>query len=247
MKESNRWEENEPPVYTMTDRFVNVAGRKLRVWTCNGKDYVLGKEHQYVPVSKLETAKDISQEEKKPKEKMVYQGVEIVSSDERQTKESLPSAREEMMVEEESDRRIIENASKKAEILADIIEKKKLYSVIKGKKYTRVEGWEVLGALLHCRPQVISCVPTLDGKGYLAEAVIQRIEDNKIMSRGMAMCLRDETGIKKDGTKYKKWEDEHAVFSMAQTRAVGKAFRLGFSWIMSLAGYEPTPAEEMVR
>jgi hypothetical protein len=32
---------------------------------------------------------------------------------------------------------------------------------------------------------------------------------------------------------------------MAQTRATGKACRLAFSWIMSLAGYEVTPAEEM--
>jgi hypothetical protein len=32
---------------------------------------------------------------------------------------------------------------------------------------------------------------------------------------------------------------------MAQTRATGKACRLAFSWIMSLAGYEPTPAEEI--
>ena len=32
---------------------------------------------------------------------------------------------------------------------------------------------------------------------------------------------------------------------MAITRATGKAFRLNYSWIMALAGYEPTPAEEM--
>ena len=32
---------------------------------------------------------------------------------------------------------------------------------------------------------------------------------------------------------------------MALTRATGKAFRLGFSWIITLAGYEATPAEEM--
>jgi hypothetical protein len=32
---------------------------------------------------------------------------------------------------------------------------------------------------------------------------------------------------------------------MAQTRATGKACRLAFSWIMLLAGYEVTPAEEM--
>ena len=33
---------------------------------------------------------------------------------------------------------------------------------------------------------------------------------------------------------------------MAITRATGKAFRLSFSWIMKLAGFQPTPAEEMV-
>jgi hypothetical protein len=37
----------------------------------------------------------------------------------------------------------------------------------------------------------------------------------------------------------------YARRSMAVTRATGKAFRLGFSWIMTLAGYEVTPAEEM--
>jgi ABC-type proline/glycine betaine transport system substrate-binding protein len=32
---------------------------------------------------------------------------------------------------------------------------------------------------------------------------------------------------------------------MAITRATGKAYRLGLSWIVTLAGYQPTPAEEM--
>lgn len=39
--------------------------------------------------------------------------------------------------------------------------------------------------------------------------------------------------------------DEYAINSMAQTRATGKAFRIAFSWIMAMAGYEATPAEEM--
>jgi hypothetical protein len=33
---------------------------------------------------------------------------------------------------------------------------------------------------------------------------------------------------------------------MAQTRAVAKALRLCLGWIMALAGYEATPAEEML-
>lgn len=33
---------------------------------------------------------------------------------------------------------------------------------------------------------------------------------------------------------------------MALTRAVGKAFRLCFSWVIKLAGYESCPAEEII-
>jgi hypothetical protein len=32
---------------------------------------------------------------------------------------------------------------------------------------------------------------------------------------------------------------------MAQTRAVGKAFRMKIGWLLKIAGYETTPAEEM--
>ena len=32
---------------------------------------------------------------------------------------------------------------------------------------------------------------------------------------------------------------------MAQTRAVGKAYRMKIGWLLKVAGYETTPAEEM--
>ena len=35
------------------------------------------------------------------------------------------------------------------------------------------------------------------------------------------------------------------MMSMAQTRALGKAYRMALGWIMKMAGYEATPAEEM--
>ena len=52
-----------------------------------------------------------------------------------------------------------------------------------------------------------------------------------------ALCGMDEP----------KWasKPDYARRSMAVTRATGKAYRLGFSWIMELAGYASTPAEEM--
>jgi hypothetical protein len=72
--------------------------------------------------------------------------------------------------------------------------------------------------------------------GWKARVVI-KTRQGEIISAGEAMCTRDETN----------WSnrDDFALLSMAQTRAAGKAFRLSFSWIITLSGYEPTPAEEL--
>ena len=48
-----------------------------------------------------------------------------------------------------------------------------------------------------------------------------------------------------DETKWAKGPD-YARRSMAATRATSKACRLAFSWVMVLAGFQPTPAEEMI-
>ena len=73
--------------------------------------------------------------------------------------------------------------------------------------------------------------------GYKAYVELVRTSDGAIIGGASAICTRDE----------RNWSnrDDYAVRSMAVTRATGKAFRLGFSWIMKLAGYEATPAEEM--
>jgi hypothetical protein len=57
------------------------------------------------------------------------------------------------------------------------------------------------------------------------------------VSVGIAICSN------KEGSK--KFFDEYAILSMAQTRAVGKAFRNQLAWLMKAAGFEATPAEEM--
>jgi len=70
-----------------------------------------------------------------------------------------------------------------------------------------------------------------------------RSSDGKLIGRASALCGMDE----KDRYGKPTWatRPEYARRSMAVTRATGKAFRLGFSWIMTLAGYAPTPAEEI--
>jgi hypothetical protein len=70
------------------------------------------------------------------------------------------------------------------------------------------------------------------------------MSDGACISKASAEC-----GSSDELDKYGKpiWSNRprYARRSMAQTRATGKACRLAFSWIMSLAGYEVTPAEEM--
>lgn len=63
------------------------------------------------------------------------------------------------------------------------------------------------------------------------------IQTGKEIGFGAAICTNAET---------KKADfDEYAIASMAQTRAIGKAFRNLLGYVMNAAGYEATPAEEM--
>lgn len=137
---------------------------------------------------------------------------------------------------------MIKKASEYATELKNIIEKQKLSVEISGKKFVKCEGWQVLGAMLGCTPRITKVEKITDG--YIAEAEVVNI-NGIVLSRAQAMCLITEKLKKKDGTIIERWEDEYAIMSMAQTRAVSKAFRLGFSWIVGLAGFEPTPAEEV--
>ena len=131
---------------------------------------------------------------------------------------------------------IVQQATEIATELSKVIDSRKLYSKIQGKKFVKVEGWTTLGAMLGVLPREISVTRLEDG-GYEAVVELVRTNDGMVIGRGSALCGIDE----------KRWSkaDEYARRSMAITRATGKAYRLGFSWIVTLAGYEPTPAEEM--
>jgi hypothetical protein len=133
---------------------------------------------------------------------------------------------------------VIYQASIIAKSLADVVNDRKLYNVISGKKHVRVEGWTTLGAMLGILPrEVDDKTIRLEDGSYKAYVELVRISDGAIVGGASSICGMDE----------KTWKNrpEYARQSMAVTRATGKAFRLGFSWIMTLAGYEATPAEEM--
>lgn len=125
-----------------------------------------------------------------------------------------------------------------ATTLKKLIIENKLFTPIKGKNYVNVEGWQIAGAFMGIYPIVEKVEDLSDGTRYRYRSeVTLRDKDNNIVGTGMAICTNREPG--------KTNFDEYAVASMAQTRAVGKAFRMKIGWLLKVAGYETTPAEEM--
>ena len=125
-----------------------------------------------------------------------------------------------------------------AKQIKDYIIKNNLSVPIVGKDYVMVEGWQFAGSLMSLFPRIVK-VEQIKPNEWLAQAEIINRKTNEVVGTGFALCSKTETK--------KASFDEYAILSMAQTRAIGKAFRNVIGWIIKLAGYEPTPAEEIKR
>jgi hypothetical protein len=121
--------------------------------------------------------------------------------------------------------------------LKGFIIKQGLYTNIQGKNYVNVEGWQFAGGNMGLFPVVEKCEKLDRGAEITYRAEVAIYHHEKIVSRGIAICSSKEKG--------KDAKDEYVIASMAQTRAVGKAYRLIIGWLMKAAGYESTPSEEM--
>lgn len=123
--------------------------------------------------------------------------------------------------------------------LAKFIKENRLYQNIQGREYVNVEGWQYAGSRLGILPIVeyVVCMSTDDEIKYQAKVNLLDLRSEQIVGAGFAICSNREQG--------KKYYQEFAIASMAQTRAIGKAYRNILAWIIRAAGYEPTPAEEM--
>lgn len=126
-----------------------------------------------------------------------------------------------------------------AKVLKEHIVKHKLYVTITGKNYVMVEGWQFGGGMMGLFPRVAKVENLSSGNEVKWQATVEIVENKsgKVVSIGYAVCSN------KEGKK--KSFDEYAVLSMAQTRAIGKAYRNLLGWVMKLASFEATPSEEM--
>jgi len=111
---------------------------------------------------------------------------------------------------------------------------------IGGETYLEFEDWMLIGRFYGISVKVVSTKEIIKEKeiiGYEARAVAILVRTGEEISAAEAMCLNDE----------KNWKDRPMFMlrSMSQTRACAKAFRNVLAWVVVLAGYKPTPAEEM--
>ena len=131
---------------------------------------------------------------------------------------------------------VIEKATKTATALANVIKQQKLATSIQGRDHVRVEGWTLLGSMLGVFPVVAWTHKLENGWEARVEA---RTKDGSVVGAAEAECLRTENTWKN--------RDDYALRSMAQTRATSKALRGPLGFVMTLAGFDATPAEEMPR
>ena len=177
----------------------------------------------------------------------------------REGKEIIPEKKEEEQKEEQKvavrtetkPNAIVQDAQNKADMLYNVVEKQHLYQEIRGKKYLQLEAWQTLGKFCNVIGEIewVKPVDLWDAKGFEARAIIKMTEvstdeegntHTKVgdtIAVAESMCMDDEPN----------WQGKpiFQLKSMAQTRALSKAYRSCLSFIVALAGYAVSPAEEM--
>jgi len=135
---------------------------------------------------------------------------------------------------------ILDGASVAAAALKGVLDNKAKKVIISGEQYLEYEDWQTVGQFYGYGVTTGDAVPVeIEGvKGAKAVASLLHLRTGLVLGGAEAYCLRDE-----ENWGEKPW---FQLASMAQTRAASKALRNRLAWVVVLAGYKPTPAEEMV-
>jgi len=127
-------------------------------------------------------------------------------------------------------------ATEVAGVLKDVLVKRNLIKRIGQSDHVELEGWQTCGSIVGVSVKVEWTKALADGKGWESRAVVVTANGTAV-GAGEGMCSRSESTWAK--------RDDFAIRAMAQTRAMSRALRGVLAWIVVLAGYKPTPAEEM--
>lgn len=172
------------------------------------------------------------------------------------------SAETKLSIERDPER-VLAEAHKAALALKGVIDAKPKKVIFNNKVYLEYEDWLTVARFYGVTARVKSSnyVEYGEAKGFEATAEALLVASDQVISQADAMCLNDEenwsTRKKYEWRKDRATGKAHKVVtgetpvplfqlkSMAQTRACAKALRNVLAWVVVLAGYAPTPAEEM--
>lgn len=152
---------------------------------------------------------------------------------------------------------ILRDAQIAADALIKLVREKKLSVKIGTSEHLKCEAWQTLGIMFGVSAEITSTKYVVIGgaAGFKARAEALLIATGKTISAGEALCLNDEEswGTRPkyeypNGNKTKVGEvpvPTHQLMAMAETRAISRALRNVLAWVVALAGYDPTPAEDM--
>lgn len=139
---------------------------------------------------------------------------------------------------------VLKEAGKAAAALKKVIDAKPKQIKFNGEIYLENEDWLTVARFYGVTSRIRSTTYVQFGegdytaRGFEAIAEAYHIESERVLSMAESMCLSDE----------KTWITKplFQLRSMAQTRASSRVLRQVFGWVVVLAGYKPTPAEEML-
>lgn len=128
----------------------------------------------------------------------------------------------------------LEEATRVAGALANVVKQGGMIDKVSGKDYVKVEGWRTLGAILGVSPQEVDMREIENGWQCTVEAITA---DGRVVGRATSSCTRDEG----------RWKNAKTfeLQGMASTRATSRALRAPLGFVMQLAGFQATSAEEM--
>ncbi len=158
---------------------------------------------------------------------------------------------------------VLAQAQEAAKALIEVVSKKPKPVIMNNEQYLEYEDWQTVGQFYRYAVKTGEAVPVeINGvQGAKARAELINMDTGQILGGAEAYCMRDE---EKWNTRPKyEWQDDDEsgerkrikvgdeivpwfqLASMAQTRAGAKAYRNRLAWVVVLAGYRPTPAEEL--
>lgn len=127
-------------------------------------------------------------------------------------------------------------------VIASVLEEKSGYVTIQGKRHITIEGWQTLAAMTGHTVEVewsrpIAGVEPVNGRHAWEARAVAHDQNGRVVASGEAMASPSESA---------PWtRNDFSIRSMAQTRAMSRALSSRMRYIVTLAGFAGTPAEEM--